>query len=77
MAIHGLQNNRGRIENICRDILLGHTVAKPDMRGKHNNRPRQYSVEVIEGVHRHIKSIPTYTRIVVKKTQIEHILMPT
>ncbi|XP_069670816.1 uncharacterized protein [Periplaneta americana] len=57
LAVHGLQNSRGRIYNIIKQIANGNSVAKPDGRGKH----KKLSPQQIQSVHDHIASIPRYT----------------
>ncbi|KAJ4437340.1 hypothetical protein ANN_17479 [Periplaneta americana] len=59
IAVHGLQNNRGRINNILKQIKTCSTP-KTDQRGKHSNRWNHISDEKIEAVHDHIKTISTY-----------------
>lgn len=60
LAIHGLQKSRGRLANIQKQIKAGNTVAMPDGRGKHSNRPNKYSDAHINGVHRFLQEIPKY-----------------
>lgn len=33
LAVHGLQNNRGRLENLKKQLKIGHEQARPDQRG--------------------------------------------
>lgn len=57
LAVHGLQNNRGRLNNILKQIKSSPTP-KSDMRGQHSNRPNRWSDLQVQAVHDHIKSIP-------------------
>jgi len=58
--IHGLQNNRGRLENILTKIANGCSVPPSDGRGKHDNRPNRTPFDVVECVKTHVASFPTY-----------------
>lgn len=59
LAVHGLQNSRGCLNNILKQIKSGSTP-KTDKRGKHENRPHRIAEDRVQSVHDHIKSIPTY-----------------
>lgn len=60
LSVHGLQQNRGRLNNILKQVKSGCTP-KTDQRGKHTlNRPNRVSEDKVQAVHDHIKSIPTY-----------------
>lgn len=61
LSVHGLQNSKKRIYNICKQIREGNTIPKCDQRGKHFNRKNRLPQEMIKNVHDHIKSIPKYT----------------
>nr|CAH7734334.1 unnamed protein product [Callosobruchus chinensis] len=61
LSIHGLQNSRKRLYNICKQIRQGNTVPKCDQRGKHHNRKNRLPKESVKSVHDHIKAIPKYT----------------
>ena len=60
LAIHGLQNNRGRVENIHKKIISGANTPPIDKRGKHFVRPHAYSEDKIKEVKEHIDKIPKY-----------------
>jgi len=60
LHVHGLQDSRGRLENILSDIAKGSSVPTADKRGKHNSRPNKTPVDVAECVKMHISSFPTY-----------------
>lgn len=61
MGIHGLQNSRGRINNIINKIKKNNLTTPPcDKRGKHSSRPHKTSPEAVNGVHEHIKAMPKY-----------------
>ncbi|PSN41196.1 hypothetical protein C0J52_04183 [Blattella germanica] len=59
VALHGLQNSRGRLQHIQK-MITNVGVVKSDGRGKHNNQPRKYAEKDIENVHEYINSIPKY-----------------
>lgn len=59
LAVHGLQNNRGRLNNILKQVKSSSTPKK-DQRGQHDNRPNRISEEKITAVHDHIKLIREY-----------------
>ena len=60
LSVHGLQNCRGRLENILTHIINGTGMPKVDGRGKHNNRPNRTPNDVLECVKTHINLFPTY-----------------
>ncbi|XP_068083448.1 uncharacterized protein [Anabrus simplex] len=60
LSIHGLQHNRGRVENIQSKMRTGATTPPDDRRGKHKNRPHAYSEEDVQLVKKHIEGIPKY-----------------
>lgn len=55
MGVHGLQNSRGRIGNLMKQMKEGHLLPKSDQRGKHNNRPNKYSEQSLQAARRHIE----------------------
>ncbi|KAG0711757.1 hypothetical protein GWK47_019965 [Chionoecetes opilio] len=55
MGVHGLQNSRGRIGNLMKQMKSGNLLPKPDQRGKHNNRPNKYSDQSLQAARRHIE----------------------
>lgn len=55
MGVHGLQNSRGRIGNLMKQMKAGNLLPKPDQRGKHNNRPNKYSDQSLQAARRHIE----------------------
>lgn len=61
MAVHGLQQNRGRIRAILTKISEGNVVSPNDMRGKHQNRKNAIPNKLVDAAKRHIESIPTYS----------------
>lgn len=60
LSVHGLQNHRGRVENIAASLKKGCVTPPSDKRGKHQNHPKKYNDEVIEGVRLFINQLPTY-----------------
>jgi hypothetical protein len=60
MAIHVLQNSRGRINSIINQTAEGRSVAKPGGRGKHANYKFKITPQQTEYVHDHIHSAPKY-----------------
>jgi len=60
LSIFGLNNCRGRVENIISDIAAGKSVPSVDGRGKHGNRPNRTEASVIDDVKNHIQSFPSY-----------------
>ncbi|XP_039283499.1 uncharacterized protein LOC111052342 isoform X2 [Nilaparvata lugens] len=60
MSIHGLQNARGRINNIIKKIVSEKSTPSSDKRGTHDTRPHKVSAEAENSVHEHIKAIPKY-----------------
>lgn len=61
LSVHGLQNSKKRVYNICKQIRQGNTIPKCDERGRHHNRKNRLPDEMTKSVHDHIKSIPKYT----------------
>ncbi|XP_077291998.1 uncharacterized protein LOC143915302 [Arctopsyche grandis] len=59
LSIHGLQNNRGRINKIQIKIKVCR-VPTTDKRGKHTNRPNKISGARLASIHDHIAAIPKY-----------------
>ncbi|MPC45106.1 hypothetical protein E2C01_038791 [Portunus trituberculatus] len=55
MGVHGLQNSRGRIGNLMKQMKAGNLLPKPDQRGKHSNRPNKYSEQSLQAARRHIE----------------------
>lgn len=53
--------SRGRVDKLCQQLASGKVVPKPDMRGKHLNRPNRVRDEIFNSIHSHILSIPKYT----------------
>lgn len=62
LNIHGLQRNRGRINNLANKMKEGESVPPPDRRGRHSNRPNAYSEEAIDHVKDHLLSCPKVGR---------------
>lgn len=62
LNIHGLQRNRGRINNLANKMKEGESVPPPDKRGRHSNRPNAYSEEAIDHVRNHLLSCPKVGR---------------
>lgn len=62
LNIHGLQHNRGRINNLANKMKEGESVPPPDRRGRHGNRPNAYSEEAIDHVRNHLLSCPKIGR---------------
>jgi len=60
LGIFGLQNSRGRVNNIMTHITSGSGVPKIDGRGRHHNRTNKSPQEVVECVKAHIASFPQY-----------------
>lgn len=60
LSTHGLQNNKRRVYNVCKQIRDGFNTPKSDGRGKHRNRRNRLPDAMVQSVHEHIKSIPTY-----------------
>lgn len=60
LAVHGLQNSHGRVENIAKQILCSASVPSIDKRGKHSNHPNKTHQESIKSIHQHIAAIPKY-----------------
>lgn len=60
LSIHGLQNSKRRVYNICRQISQGLSTPKSDGRGRHKNRKNRLPEEMIQSVHQHIQAIPKY-----------------
>ena len=56
MSAHGLQNSRGRVSNLMRQMKNGCLLPKRDQRGKHNNRPNKYSDHIVLSAKQHIDS---------------------
>jgi len=59
LAVHGLQNNRGRLGNIQTAIARGEPL-RPDGRGKHSSRPNKHLDEHTLRVKAHIESFPKH-----------------
>ncbi|KAG7160536.1 hypothetical protein Hamer_G001817 [Homarus americanus] len=55
MGVHGLQNSRGRIGNLMKQMKDGNLLPKPDQRGKHSNRPNKYTEQSLQAARRHIE----------------------
>lgn len=55
MGVHGLQNSRGRIGNLMKQMKDGNLLPKPDQRGKHANRPNKYTEQSLQGARQHIE----------------------
>ncbi|XP_045610038.2 uncharacterized protein [Procambarus clarkii] len=55
MGVHGLQNSRGRIGNLMKQMKDGNLLPKPDQRGKHANRPNKYTEQSLQAARRHIE----------------------
>jgi len=60
LSIFGLQNSRGRINNIMTQIVSGSGTPKSDNRGKHHNRPNRTESSILDDVINHIDSFPKY-----------------
>lgn len=60
LSIHGLQNSKRRVYNICTQINQGLHTPKSDGRGRHKNRKNRLPEETIQSIHDHIKAIPKY-----------------
>lgn len=60
LAIHDLQNNCGRVQNIQKKITPGANTSPTDKWGKHFVRPHAYSEDRIKEVKEHIDKIPKY-----------------
>ncbi|XP_068228526.1 uncharacterized protein [Palaemon carinicauda] len=56
MGVHGLQNSRGRIGNLMKQMKEGNLLPKPDQRGKHANRPNKYTEQSLRGARQHIEA---------------------
>ena len=50
LSIFGLQNSRGRINNIMTQIVSGSGTPKSDNRGKHHNRPNRTESSILDDV---------------------------
>lgn len=62
LNIHGLQRNRGRINNLANKMKGGQSVPPPDQRGRHTNRPNAYSDEAVFHVRNHLAECPKIER---------------
>ncbi|CAG9826904.1 unnamed protein product [Diabrotica balteata] len=60
LNIYGLQHNRGRIENIGKNIKQGLLMPKMDGRGRHANHKEKLSNESILFLKEFIKRLPKY-----------------
>lgn len=60
LSIYGLQNNRGRIANLQRQLKDGRQTPKVDGRGRHGNNVRKYSDDDIQTARNFIDGIPKY-----------------
>ena len=60
LSIFGLQNCRGRINNIMTQMVSGSGTPKTDNRGKHDNRPNRTESSIMDDVRNHINSFPKY-----------------
>ncbi|KAK5648287.1 hypothetical protein RI129_003179 [Pyrocoelia pectoralis] len=61
LSVHGLQNCKKSIYNICKQIRQGNTIPTCDGRGKHHNRKNRLPDDMLKSVHDHINAIPKYT----------------
>lgn len=60
LSIHGLQKNRGRLENIVKTIKRGSLMPKLDGRGAHQMHKKKYSNAQIDDVKEFIEKLPKY-----------------
>ena len=60
LSVFGLQNSRGRVNNIMTQITHGDGTPKADERGRHGNRPSKVADSVRDKVKGHIESFPRY-----------------
>uniref|UniRef100_A0A6P7H074 Uncharacterized protein LOC114344494 n=1 Tax=Diabrotica virgifera virgifera TaxID=50390 RepID=A0A6P7H074_DIAVI len=44
LSIHGLQKNRGRVENLVKQLKTGSNTPKSDLRGRHSNHPKNIPI---------------------------------
>lgn len=61
LNIHGLQNNRGRVENLAGRIGKGVVSPPVDQRGKHDKHPKKFTPGDINEVKCFIEKLPKYT----------------
>lgn len=59
LSIHGLQNNRGRVENITKR-MYNEICPKKDLRGKHGKHKKKYSDQDLQYVTNFINMLPRY-----------------
>jgi len=60
LSIFGLQNSRGRINNIMTQIVSGSGTPRTDNRGKHSSRPNHTASSIVDDMKNHIDSFPKY-----------------
>jgi len=60
LSIFGLQNSRGRINNLTTQIVSGSRTSKSDNRGKHHNRRNYTESSILDDVINHTDSFPKY-----------------
>ena len=60
LSIFGLQNSRGRINNIMTQIVSGSGTPRTDNRGKHSSRPNRTASSIVDDMKNHIDSFPKY-----------------
>lgn len=61
LNIHGLQHNRGRVENLAASLSKGIVSPPIDKRGKHSKHPVKFSTEDVAHVREFIDKLPKYT----------------